>query len=64
MALPDDLDSTRLPRHLAVIMDGNGRWAQQRRLPRVRGHQMGVQALKRLLQLCGHWGIPALTTGA
>ncbi|OOV35345.1 isoprenyl transferase [Candidatus Synechococcus spongiarum] len=64
MALPDDLDSTRLPRHLAVIMDGNGRWAQQRRLPRVRGHQMGVQALKRLLQLCGHWGIPALTTYA
>lgn len=64
MALPGDLDSTRLPRHLAVIMDGNGRWAQQRRLPRVRGHQQGVQALKRLLQLCGHWGIPALTTYA
>ena len=64
MALPGDLDSTRLPRHLAVIMDGNGRWAQQRHLPRVRGHQMGVQALKRLLQLCGHWGIPALTTYA
>ncbi len=64
VALPDDLDATRLPRHLAVIMDGNGRWAQQRHLPRVRGHQMGVQALKRLLQLCGHWGIPALTTYA
>ncbi len=64
MALPDHLDATRLPRHLAVIMDGNGRWAQQRHLPRVRGHQMGVQALKRLLQLCGHWGIPALTTYA
>ena len=63
-ALPGDLDATRLPRHLAVIMDGNGRWAQQRRLPRVRGHRMGVQALKRLLQLCGHWGIPALTTYA
>ena len=63
-ALPGDLDATRLPRHLAVIMDGNGRWAQQRHLPRVRGHQMGVQALKRLLQLCGHWGIPALTTYA
>ncbi|MYF36316.1 MAG: isoprenyl transferase [Synechococcus sp. SB0678_bin_12] len=64
MALPGDLDSARLPRHLAVIMDGNGRWAQQRHLPRVRGHQQGVQALKRLLQLCGHWGIPALTTYA
>lgn len=64
MALPVDLDPDRLPRHLAVIMDGNGRWAQQRRLPRVRGHRQGVQALKRLLQLCGHWGIPALTTYA
>jgi len=64
MALPGDLDPARLPRHLAVIMDGNGRWAQQRRLPRVRGHRQGVRALKRLLQLCGHWGIPALTTYA
>jgi len=64
IALPGDLDPQRLPQHLAVIMDGNGRWAQQRHLPRVRGHQKGVQALKRLLQLCGHWGIPALTTYA
>ena len=62
--LPPGLDPERMPRHLAVIMDGNGRWAQQRSLPRVRGHQKGVEALKKLLQLCSRWGIQALTTYA
>jgi undecaprenyl diphosphate synthase len=45
---------------VAVIMDGNGRWARQRGLPRVMGHRAGVEALKRPLRLCSDWGIGAL----
>jgi undecaprenyl diphosphate synthase len=62
--LPELLDPTRLPAHVAVIMDGNGRWAKQRNLPRVMGHREGVEALKRTLRLCSDWGIGALTTYA
>ena len=59
-----DLDGARLPRHVAVIMDGNGRWAKQRNLPRVMGNREGVEALKRTLQLCSDLGIGALTAYA
>jgi len=45
-------------------MDGNGRWANQRKLPRVMGHREGVEALKRTLRLCSDWGIGALTAYA
>ena len=45
-ALLDALDLGRLPRHVAVIMDGNGRWASQRRLPRVEGHRAGIAAVR------------------
>ena len=62
--LPAALDPTRLPRHVAVIMDGNGRWAQQRNLPRVMGHRQGVEALKSTLRRCSDWGIGALTAYA
>lgn len=62
--LPAGLDPDLLPRHVAVIMDGNGRWARQRGLPRVMGHRAGVEALKRTLRLCGQWGIGALTAYA
>jgi len=62
--LPELLDPARLPAHVAVIMDGNGRWAKQRNLPRVMGHREGVEALKRTLRLCSDWGIGALTTYA
>ncbi|BFM38410.1 polyprenyl diphosphate synthase [Synechocystis sp. LKSZ1] len=62
--LPTDLDQNRLPQHVAVIMDGNGRWAKQRGLPRIMGHQRGVDALKGLLRCCDDWGIPALTAYA
>jgi undecaprenyl diphosphate synthase len=62
--LPPDLDRTRLPRHVAAIMDGNGRWAKQRGLPRIMGHRRGVDALKDLLRCCKDWGIPALTVYA
>jgi undecaprenyl diphosphate synthase len=62
--LPACLDPARLPAHVAVIMDGNGRWALQRRLPRMMGHRAGVEALKRTLRLCSDWGIRALTVYA
>ncbi|MGC9503971.1 isoprenyl transferase [Baaleninema sp.] len=62
--LPVDLDPARLPKHVAVIMDGNGRWAQGRGFPRIVGHQRGVDALKDLLRCCDDWGIEALTAYA
>ena len=62
--LPAGLDPARLPRHVAVIMDGNGRWANRRGLPRVMGHREGVEALKRTLRLCSDWGVGALTAYA
>jgi undecaprenyl diphosphate synthase len=62
--LPSDLDKSRLPKHVAVIMDGNGRWAKNRGLPRIMGHQRGVDALKDLLRCCRDWEIPALTAYA
>jgi undecaprenyl diphosphate synthase len=62
--LPADLDKNRLPKHVAVIMDGNGRWAKRRGRPRIMGHQRGVDALKDLLRCCKDWGVPALTAYA
>jgi undecaprenyl diphosphate synthase len=62
--LPTDLDRERLPRHVAVIMDGNGRWAKSKGLPRIMGHQRGVDALKNLLRCCDDWGVKALTAYA
>ena len=61
LPLPPQLDAQRLPAHVALIMDGNGRWARQRGLPRMMGHRAGVEALKRTLRLCSDWGISALT---
>ena len=61
---PAELDPTRVPAHVAVIMDGNGRWAQARGLPRVMGHRAGVEALKATLRLCSDWGVKALTAYA
>lgn len=63
-SLPLDIDRDRLPRHVAVIMDGNGRWAKQRGLPRIMGHRQGVDTLKKLLRTCNDWGIDALTAYA
>ncbi|MCU0517937.1 MAG: isoprenyl transferase [Oscillatoria sp. Prado101] len=62
--LPADLDRERLPVHVAVIMDGNGRWAKRQGLPRILGHRRGVDALKDLLRCCRDWGIQALTAYA
>ncbi|MCS6850236.1 MAG: isoprenyl transferase [Gemmataceae bacterium] len=55
------LDPRRLPRHVAVIMDGNGRWAQQRGLPRIEGHRRGVQSVRTTVEECCRLGIGQLT---
>src|SRR3546814_5523027 len=52
---------TDIPRHLAVIMDGNGRWATKRFLPRTAGHVRGVQAVRRVVEACGKRGVEYLT---
>jgi undecaprenyl diphosphate synthase len=62
--LPADLKRELLPKHVAVIMDGNGRWAKRQGLPRFIGHKHGVDALKDLLRCCKDWGIGALTAYA
>ena len=55
------VDLTHLPRHLAMIMDGNGRWAQAQGEARVFGHQQGVETVRQITTLCGHIGIERLT---
>lgn len=62
--LPADLKRNTLPAHVAVIMDGNGRWATQQGLPRVAGHRQGAKTVKDLLRCCKDWGIGALTVYA
>jgi undecaprenyl diphosphate synthase len=59
--LAERLDAARLPRHIAVIMDGNGRWAKQRKLPRIAGHQAGVDSVRDIVENCARLGIRALT---
>src|SRR5260370_27203637 len=59
--LLEKLDLTRLPRHVAVIMDGNGRWAQQRHLPRIAGHRSGTQSARTTIETCARLKIEALT---
>ena len=53
--------STRIPYHLAIIMDGNGRWAKERGLPRLAGHRAGTENLRRILKACVRHGIKILT---
>ncbi|MFY9675047.1 MAG: isoprenyl transferase [Terriglobales bacterium] len=55
------LDPARLPQHIAIIMDGNGRWARKRHLPRVAGHRAGVAAVRSTVETAARIGIPALT---
>lgn len=57
----DAIDPQKLPRHVAVIMDGNGRWAKQRGLQRVRGHQQGAEAVRRIVRASRKMGIQWLT---
>ncbi|MHC4507408.1 MAG: isoprenyl transferase [Planctomycetota bacterium] len=55
------LTPEQIPRHLAIIMDGNGRWAQQRSLPRVEGHRRGARTVERIALDCVDFGIESLT---
>src|SRR5574341_82008 len=55
------LDPARIPTHVAIIMDGNGRWAQQRGLPRLAGHRAGTENLRVILRACVEFGIKILT---
>jgi undecaprenyl diphosphate synthase len=59
--LLQSLDFSRLPRHIAVIMDGNGRWAQKRHLPRVAGHRAGTQSARTTIETCARLRVEALT---
>lgn len=56
--------STAIPRHIAIVMDGNGRWAKKRFLPRLAGHKQGVEALRRCVRLCMARGVRVLTVFA
>ena len=55
------LDPETLPQHIAIIMDGNGRWAAQRGLPRMAGHTEGIKSVRDMMTLCGELGIRSLT---
>ena len=59
--LAQSLDPARLPAHIAVIMDGNGRWAGQRRLPRVAGHKAGIGPVRSTVETCARLGVKVLT---
>jgi len=60
-AEPLELSPDQLPRHVAVIMDGNGRWAQRRGLPRIEGHRHGVASVRRVTEECARLGLEQLT---
>lgn len=62
--LPPELVPELIPKHVAVIMDGNGRWAKMRGLSPSAGHEAGVQSLRRIIELCCSWGIKVLTVFA
>ncbi|WP_310567780.1 polyprenyl diphosphate synthase [Hydrogenophaga sp.] len=64
MAVASSFSSERLPRHVAIVMDGNGRWAKKRFLPRVAGHKQGVDALRHTVQSCIDRGVRVLTVFA
>ena len=55
------LDAKRLPAHIAIIMDGNGRWARQRNYPRIMGHRAGVDPVRTVVETCAQLGLEALT---
>src|SRR5438128_12114820 len=60
-ALARQVNFDRLPRHVAVIMDGNGRWAASRHLPRVEGHRAGIEAVRDTVETSARLGISVLT---
>ena len=61
MSEKPELDPNKIPRHVAIVMDGNGRWAQERRLPRIMGHKVGVKVVKEVVEAARELGISVLT---
>ena len=61
MSNPSGVPADKLPRHIAVIMDGNGRWARERGLPRIEGHRRGSQSVRACTSACVEAGVPYLT---
>jgi undecaprenyl diphosphate synthase len=59
--LAREIDLTRLPRHVAVIMDGNGRWAKARNLPRIEGHRAGIESVREIVETAARSGVKVLT---
>jgi undecaprenyl diphosphate synthase len=59
--VPESAPSDQLPRHVAIIMDGNGRWAKRRSLPRIAGHRAGVENVRVIVKYCAESGIDTLT---
>lgn len=57
----EGLDQARIPRHIAIIMDGNGRWARKRGFPRVEGHRRGERTVRQMVEACGDLGVEHLT---
>src|SRR5690606_7758877 len=55
------LDLSNIPHHIAIIMDGNGRWAKQRGLPRIAGHREGTKVIKRIVKKANELGVSILT---
>jgi len=60
-SLAKEIDFTRLPKHVAIIMDGNGRWAKKKRLPRIEGHRAGSKSVKEVVETSARLGIKYLT---
>lgn len=59
--IPADLDPLKLPAHVAIIMDGNGRWAKKRLMNRIKGHERGMETVREIVRTCRNLGISALT---
>jgi undecaprenyl diphosphate synthase len=59
--MQETLDRDKMPRHVAIIMDGNGRWAKKKQLQRIKGHEAGIKAVERTVEYCAKTGIQVLT---
>ena len=56
-----NIDLNSIPKHIAIIMDGNGRWAKEKNLPRTMGHKAGVEAIREIVKECSNIGVKYLT---
>ena len=56
-----EIDTHNIPRHIAIIMDGNGRWANAKGLPRIAGHREGVRTVRKITEICGELNVKILT---